>query len=119
MTETHHAIGDLRFQSGQVRSEHVEPPGFQLRERPRAALPSLGRRPRHKSTPLIYAASQLFSLVYQALRLLDQRAVSDFGARIVRTIGRRLREHQIARDNLRAAFPEKSEDQIEEILQGT
>jgi Kdo2-lipid IVA lauroyltransferase/acyltransferase len=121
MTETHHAIGDLPFKSGQVRTEHrhVELRGIELRERPRVALHSLGRRPRHKSTPLIYAASQLFSLVYQTLRLLDQRTVSDFGARILRAVGPRLHEHHIARDNLRAAFPEKSGDQIEEILEGT
>lgn len=41
---------------------------------------------------------------------------TDAFARVARWIGPKLREHRIGRDNLTAAFPEKSPDEIEAIL---
>jgi len=51
-------------------------------------------------------------------RYFDRFKTSDFFARVVRLIGPHLREHQIGRANLAAAFPEKSPEEIEEILMG-
>ncbi|MGW1423294.1 lipid A biosynthesis lauroyl acyltransferase [Bradyrhizobium manausense] len=51
-------------------------------------------------------------------RYFDPVKTSDFFARVTKTIGPRLREHRIGRANLTAAFPEKSPEEIEEILMG-
>ncbi|MBR1086976.1 lipid A biosynthesis lauroyl acyltransferase [Bradyrhizobium manausense] len=51
-------------------------------------------------------------------RYFDPVKTSDFFARVTKAIGPRLREHRIGRANLTAAFPEKSPDEIEEILMG-
>ncbi|MBR0832109.1 lipid A biosynthesis lauroyl acyltransferase [Bradyrhizobium manausense] len=51
-------------------------------------------------------------------RYFDPVKTSDFFARVTKTIGPRLREHRIGRANLTAAFPEKSPDEIEQILMG-
>ncbi|MGY3239881.1 KDO2-lipid IV(A) lauroyltransferase [Bradyrhizobium sp. USDA 4472] len=51
-------------------------------------------------------------------RYFDPIKTSDFFARVTKAIGPRLREHRIGRANLTAAFPEKSPDEIEEILMG-
>lgn len=51
-------------------------------------------------------------------RYFDPVKTSDFFARVTRMIGPRLREHRIGRANLTAAFPEKSPEEIEQILMG-
>ena len=51
-------------------------------------------------------------------RYFDPVKTSDFFARATRLIGPRLREHRIGRANLTAAFPEKSPEEIEQILMG-
>lgn len=51
-------------------------------------------------------------------RYFDPVKTSDFFARVTKTIGPRLREHRIGRANLTAAFPEKSPEEIEQILMG-
>ncbi|MCP3382340.1 lipid A biosynthesis lauroyl acyltransferase [Bradyrhizobium sp. CCGUVB4N] len=51
-------------------------------------------------------------------RYFDPVKTSDFFARVTQTIGPRLREHRIGRANLTAAFPEKSPEEIEQILMG-
>ncbi|MGL9618407.1 lipid A biosynthesis lauroyl acyltransferase [Bradyrhizobium sp. U531] len=51
-------------------------------------------------------------------RYFDPVKTSNFFARVTKTIGPRLREHRIGRANLTAAFPEKSPEEIEEILMG-
>ena len=51
-------------------------------------------------------------------RYFDPAKTSDFFARVTKTIGPRLREHRIGRANLTAAFPEKSPEEIEQILMG-
>ncbi|MCP3443419.1 MULTISPECIES: lipid A biosynthesis lauroyl acyltransferase [unclassified Bradyrhizobium] len=51
-------------------------------------------------------------------RYFDPVKTSDFFARVTQKIGPRLREHRIGRANLTAAFPEKSPEEIEQILMG-
>lgn len=55
------------------------------------------------------------SILY-GVRRFDPRKTTNFGARCARAIGPLLPEHRIGRDNLRAAFPEKSDAEIEAIL---
>src|SRR6187401_2093664 len=52
------------------------------------------------------------------LRWTDPHRMSDFAGSVMRKVGPRLREHKIGQTNLRMAFPEKSDAQIEEILSG-
>jgi len=63
-------------------------------------------------------AGRLFKTLLTAIRHLDREKASDACARLLRSIGPHLRENRIGRDNLRAAFPEKSSAEIEEILGG-
>jgi len=51
-------------------------------------------------------------------RYFDPIKTADRFGRIAQMIGPRLREHRIGRDNLTAAFPEKSPEEIETILAG-
>ena len=53
-----------------------------------------------------------------AIKRLDRRRSADFAGALMRRIGPFLPEHRVGRENLRAAFPEKSEDEIEKILAG-
>ena len=50
------------------------------------------------------------------LRRFDPDKTANFAGRCARRLGPYLPEHRIGRDNLRAAFPEKSDTEIEEIL---
>jgi Kdo2-lipid IVA lauroyltransferase/acyltransferase len=52
------------------------------------------------------------------IRLGDPNRMSDFAGWVMRMVGPRLREHRIGRANLAAAFPEKSPEEIETILDG-
>ncbi|WP_407146900.1 lipid A biosynthesis lauroyl acyltransferase [Bradyrhizobium sp. ORS 86] len=54
----------------------------------------------------------------RATRYFDPDKTADFFGRAAHFIGRRLREDRIGRENLRAAFPEKSPEEIETILAG-
>jgi KDO2-lipid IV(A) lauroyltransferase len=54
----------------------------------------------------------------KALRLADPDRTADFAGRVMRKIGPLFSENRIGRDNLAAAFPEKSPAEIETILQG-
>jgi KDO2-lipid IV(A) lauroyltransferase len=54
----------------------------------------------------------------RAIRLLDPDAMSNIGGGLMRRLGPWLPEHRVGRENLRAAFPEKSDAEIEEILRG-
>src|SRR5690348_13645356 len=51
-------------------------------------------------------------------RLFDPDKTANFFGRAAQLIGRRLREDRIGRENLKAAFPEKSPEEIEKILAG-
>jgi Kdo2-lipid IVA lauroyltransferase/acyltransferase len=57
-------------------------------------------------------------LLLRGVRRLDRVKVSNFAARLMRNVGPLLPEHRIGRANLRAAFPEKSDAEIEAILRG-
>jgi KDO2-lipid IV(A) lauroyltransferase len=54
----------------------------------------------------------------RATRYFDPDKTANFFGRATRFIGRRLREDRIGRENLKAAFPEKSPQEIETILEG-
>lgn len=54
----------------------------------------------------------------KAIRWTDPHRMSDFAGNLMRRFGPKLREHRIGQDNLRAAFPEKSDEEIERILSG-
>jgi Kdo2-lipid IVA lauroyltransferase/acyltransferase len=53
-----------------------------------------------------------------AIRHMDRRRTANFAGAFMRSIGPLLPEHRIGRDNLRSAFPEKSDAEIEKILAG-
>ncbi len=54
----------------------------------------------------------------QALKVADRRRAADFVGAMMRKIGPLLKEHRVGRDNLRAAFADKSDAEIETILGG-
>jgi Kdo2-lipid IVA lauroyltransferase/acyltransferase len=53
------------------------------------------------------------------LRLFNRKLVADFSGFVMRKIGPWLPKHSVGRNNLKAAFPEKSPEEIEQILAGT
>ena len=55
----------------------------------------------------------------KGLRHTDPERMADFAGRLMRAIGPLLPEQRIARENLKAAFPEKSAAAIETILSGS
>ena len=61
----------------------------------------------------------LFVHGLRAFRLIDLDTMSNFLGGLMRRLGPWLPEHRIGRENLTAAFPEKSPAEIEEILRGT
>jgi KDO2-lipid IV(A) lauroyltransferase len=54
----------------------------------------------------------------RTMRAIDRKRMADFSAAFMRALGPRLKEQRIGRANLAAAFPEKSESEIETILSG-
>jgi KDO2-lipid IV(A) lauroyltransferase len=52
------------------------------------------------------------------VRLCNRKHAANVAARVMRTIGPRLKEHRVGRRQLAAAFPEKSSAEIENILAG-
>src|SRR5689334_3734029 len=54
----------------------------------------------------------------KAIRWTDPHRMSDFAGNLMRRIGPKLREHRIGQENLRLAFPDKPDDEIEKILGG-
>jgi len=54
----------------------------------------------------------------RTIRATSRRHMADFAARFMRTLGPRLKEHRVGRANLAAAFPEKSQNEIESLLRG-
>jgi KDO2-lipid IV(A) lauroyltransferase len=65
-----------------------------------------------------HATGSVLVLILKAIRHSDRLRASDAFARITRTVGPWLPEHRLGRANLKAAFPEKSPDEIERILIG-
>jgi Kdo2-lipid IVA lauroyltransferase/acyltransferase len=69
--------------------------------------------------PLADAAVGAFTVaMLRTTRYFDPDKTARFFGRATRLIGRALREDRIGRENLRAAFPEKSPEEIEKILDG-
>lgn len=54
----------------------------------------------------------------KGVRLIPPDRLADFGGWVMRTIGPYFSENRIGRDNLAAAFPEKSATEIDTILRG-
>ena len=52
------------------------------------------------------------------LRLINRQFMANLAGRLMRGVGPWFPEHKIGRDNLRAAFPDKSAEEIEKILGG-
>jgi Kdo2-lipid IVA lauroyltransferase/acyltransferase len=53
-----------------------------------------------------------------AVKRMDRRRAADFAGGLLRRFGPVLPEHRLGRANLRAAFPDKSDAEIEQILAG-
>ena len=76
-------------------------------------------RLRDAAKPLMEAAvGGLTIALLRTTRYFNPIKTANFFGRVTRFIGRRLREDRIGRENLTAAFPEKSPQEIETILAG-
>src|ERR1700754_1885155 len=64
------------------------------------------------------AVGALTTGLLRTTRYFDPIKTANLFGRVSRFIGRRLKEDKIGRDNLTAAFPEKSPEEIESILAG-
>ncbi len=62
------------------------------------------------------AAGRLFVLLQRSTRIVGLAAAAPVAQALMRVIGPRLKGHRVARQNLIAAFPEKSAAEIERIL---
>jgi KDO2-lipid IV(A) lauroyltransferase len=54
----------------------------------------------------------------RAIKRVDHKRAANFAGALLRKAGPLLKEHRVAREQLRAAFPEKSDAEIEKILAG-
>jgi KDO2-lipid IV(A) lauroyltransferase len=63
-------------------------------------------------------SAALAFVVYHGVRALPVDIASGLGGRLARAVGPLLPPHRVARDNLCAAFPEKSKVEIRRILSG-
>jgi len=52
------------------------------------------------------------------IKLMDRKRTANFAGAFMRKVGPLFPEHRVGRDNLRAAFPQKSDAEIEQILAG-
>jgi Kdo2-lipid IVA lauroyltransferase/acyltransferase len=76
-------------------------------------------RLRDAARPLAGAAVGAATIaLLRTTRYFDAFKTANFFGRASQFIGRRLREDRIGRENLKAAFPEKSPEEIEKILSG-
>ena len=76
-------------------------------------------RLRDAAKPMTEAAVGALTVgMLRTTRYFDPDKTARFFGRATRFIGRRLREDRIGRANLKAAFPEKSAEEIETILEG-
>ncbi len=64
------------------------------------------------------AAGRVATVLLALSHRCDRVWISNVGGAIMRTIGPWLPEHRVGRANLRAAFPEKTDAEIEQILRG-
>src|SRR4029079_3322090 len=76
-------------------------------------------RLRDAAKPVAEAAvGALTVALLRTTRYFDPDKTADFFGLVCHVIGRRLGEDRIGRENLKAAFPEKSPEEIETILAG-
>ncbi|MFL6840189.1 MAG: lipid A biosynthesis lauroyl acyltransferase [Bradyrhizobium sp.] len=76
-------------------------------------------RLRDAAKPMTEAAVGALTIaLLRTTRYFDPFKTANFFGRVSQFIGRRLREDRIGRENLKAAFPEKSPEEIERILTG-
>jgi Kdo2-lipid IVA lauroyltransferase/acyltransferase len=76
-------------------------------------------RLREAAKPLGEAAVGAATIgMLRTTRYFDPVKTANLFGRVTRFIGRRLREDRVGRENLTAAFPEKSQEEIETILAG-
>src|SRR6202163_4800416 len=76
-------------------------------------------RLRDAAKPMTEAAVGALTVgMLRTTRYFDPIKTANLFGRVTRFIGRRLREDRIGRENLTAAFPEKSPEEIETILAG-
>jgi KDO2-lipid IV(A) lauroyltransferase len=76
-------------------------------------------RLRDAAKPMSEAAVGALTIaLLRTTRYFDPDKTANFFGRVAHFIGRRLREDRIGRENLTAAFPEKSPEEIEAILAG-
>ncbi|MFL6792358.1 MAG: lipid A biosynthesis lauroyl acyltransferase [Bradyrhizobium sp.] len=76
-------------------------------------------RLRDAAKPMTEAAVGALTIaLLRTTRYFDPFKTANFFGRVSQFIGRRLREDGIGRENLKAAFPEKSPEEIERILTG-
>jgi KDO2-lipid IV(A) lauroyltransferase len=54
----------------------------------------------------------------RAIKRVDRKRAANFAGALLRKAGPLLKEHRVGREQLRAAFPEKSDIEIEKILSG-
>lgn len=54
----------------------------------------------------------------KTLRMVDRRCMARMASAVTRSVGPHLKEHKLAREQLVAAFPEKSPAEIEDVLTG-
>jgi KDO2-lipid IV(A) lauroyltransferase len=59
---------------------------------------------------------ELAAGLLRVIKRMDRKRTANFAGALMRKLGPRLPEHRVGRDNLRAAFPEKSAADIEQIL---
>ena len=84
-----------------------------------SAFRRLGRRlVWHAKSAFDSAVGLLLTLILRTARNFDRIRTSNMFAAFMRRVGPWLPEHKIGRANLSAAFPEKSREEIEQILVG-
>src|ERR1700733_5615984 len=71
-----------------------------------------------RSKVLDATAGALTVGLLRAIKRMDRKRTANFAGALMRRLGPLFPEHRIGRDNLRAAFPEKSAAEIERILAG-
>jgi len=64
------------------------------------------------------ALGALAVALLRAVHWMDRRRSANFAGGFMRKVGPLLKEHRLGRENLRAAYPEKSDAEIEKILGG-
>ena len=77
----------------------------------------LGRRSKARNAVDAAVGSVAVGLL-QVMKLVERRRAANLAGATMRRLGPLLKEHRVGRANLRAAFPQKSPAEIEQILAG-